>query len=138
MLFRLGQLFSIFHSIPKMDDQYYFPWKDDEILSNYTIKLSLYPIACPHFPLPHLYSGYIPLPQMLFKSHLSSRPHSSAHSSMKPPPHQKSFYPLLYSHSTSWVPLLWFLPLPALSFSDVLTHLFSSTRLSSLVEDSLC
>lgn len=53
--------------------------------------------ACSHFPLHHLYSGFSPLLQVPFlKSHLPSRLHSRAHSSMKPPPHQKASYPLLY------------------------------------------
>lgn len=111
-------------------------------------KLSHYPITCPHhaFPFPIFIQATTPSSSSAFSSHLQnlkphlpSRPHSNASSSLKPPPPSKGIPALLYSHSTSWVPLLWFLPLPALSFfSNVLIHCFSSTRLSSLVEISLC
>ena len=53
--------------------------------------------ACSHFPFLTFTQASPPLLQVPFlKPHLPSRLHSNAHSSMKPPPHQKASYPLLY------------------------------------------
>lgn len=140
ILFQLGHYVPFFILFLKWIISICFAPKDNKTLQeavlNNTVELFYYPIACPLFLIPHLYSGYSLCYKCFFSASLyPSRPHSYV-SSMIPSLHQKTSLPLLYSHSTSWHPLLWFLPLLVLPQQCTYPY-FSSAKLISLGWGSL-